>query len=266
MRKLIVLTAGVLFLGMGVRGFAQSDEEATSDWEVGTEVSHITYDEPNVMEEEGMMDGLLGAYTYRDRIMLKGEARGSWGQVDYSNSGTMDDVDDYMLELRGLAGYDFPVGEATTATPYAGLGYRYLNDDLTGTTSTGAIGYERESNYYYSPIGVTTDTEFNNEWSGGLTLEYDYFWKGIQKSHLSDAVSGFADLENDQNDGYGCRASVHLTKKGENVDFIIEPFIRYWNIKKSEEENITYGGVVVGYGYEPKNNSTEFGLRLAAKF
>jgi hypothetical protein len=39
--------------------------------------------------------------------------------------------------------------------PYAGLGFRYLYNDLRGTSSTGAIGYRRESHYFYVPLGVT---------------------------------------------------------------------------------------------------------------
>lgn len=265
MRKLIVVMMSfIFFLGVTVNGFAAS--EKTNIWEAGTEISHITYDEPDVMEEKGTMYGLVGSYTYRDSMLLKTELRGSWGEVDYSNSGTMNDIDNYMLEFRTLGGYDFSAFETAVISPYIGLGYRYLNDDAKGTTSTGALGYERESNYYYSPIGIMADIELSDEWFLGLTAEYDYFWKGIQKSHLSDANPNFNDVENDQNEGYGCRGSVQLTKKGEKVDFIIEPFVRYWNIKESEDSNITYAGVIVGYGYEPKNTSTEYGLRLTARF
>ena len=263
MKKLLAVTICFMFVGVGSI-FAEPLQKHTG--ELGTEISYITYDEPGVMEEEGVMWGILGSYTYRDNWMLKAEGRFSYGQVDYENSGTMDNIDDYMLEFRGLGGYDFPILTATILTPYIGFGYRYLNDDMTGTTSTGALGYERESNYFYSPIGIETITELDKGWSIGLTLEYDYFWKGIQKSHLSDTGLGLNDLENDQDDGYGVRGSVKFQKKGEKLDFVIEPFIRYWNIKESEETAITYSGTVVGYGYEPKNDSTEFGIKFAAKF
>jgi hypothetical protein len=242
-------------------------------WDLGTEISYIRYKEPGVMEEKGMMHGIVGSYAYRgelfklQRCMLKAEGKFAYGQVDYKNSGTLDNIDDYILEFRGLGGYDFSVFTASTLTPYIGIGYRYLNDDTSGmTTSTGALGYERESNYLYSPIGVEIITPLRNDWSVGATLEYDYFWKGIQKSHLSDAIAGLSDVENDQNDGYGIRGSVKFQKKGGKLDFVIEPFIRYWNIKKSKETVITYSGTIIGYGYEPKNNSTEIGCKLAVKF
>lgn len=260
MKKVLALTICFAFVGMG-SALAQVELPRHS-WDLGTEISYIKYEEPDVMEEKGVMWGVLGSYTYRENWMLKADGKFSYGQVDYENSGTMDNIDDYMLEFRGLGGYDFPVLKATILTPYIGFGYRYLNDDSSGmTTSTGALGYERESNYYYSPIGIETITELENGWSIGVTFEYDYFWKGIQKSSL-----GGIELENDQNDGYGLRGSIKFQKKGEKVDYVIEPFIRYWDIEDSEVSPITWSGYVLGYGYEPENNSTEIGIKFVAKF
>jgi hypothetical protein len=264
MEKVIILT--ICFIFATIASVLAEVELERHAWVLGTEISHIKYEEPDVMEEKGMIYGVASSYSYHNRLMLRAEGKGSWGQVDYKNSGTLDDVDDYMLEFRGLAGYDFPILKATVITPYIGFGYRYLNDDLKGTTSTGALGYERESNYYYSPIGIETITELDDVWSMGVTVEFDYFWKGIQKSHLSDADPLFNDLENDQDDGYGVRGSIKLLKKGEMINLIIEPYVRYWNIKKSEEEPVTFAGVIFGSGCEPKNNSTEIGGKIAVQF
>ncbi|MBU4343239.1 MAG: autotransporter outer membrane beta-barrel domain-containing protein [Candidatus Omnitrophica bacterium] len=250
-----------------VNSFAGPIKEHT--WELGTEVSHIKYEEPGVMEDEGIMYGIFGSYTYRNNYMLKAEGKYSYGQVDYEGSlsdgtpYTLNDIDDFMLEFRGLGGYDFSVLKATILTPYIGFGYRYLNDD----TSFNIYGYERESNYYYTPIGIQTMTPLTNGWSVGLTVEYDYFWKGVQKTHLDDLNPLYNTLENDQKDGYGCRGSIKFQKEGDSIDFAIEPFIRYWDIDESELSAITVGGTyVVAYGYEPANESTEFGIKFAAKF
>jgi len=87
----------------------------------------------------------------------------------------MNNIDDYILEFRGLAGYDFPVSKASFLTPYAGIGYRYLNDDSSGkVASTGALGYERESNYIYSPIGVKFIADLKKGWSMGAMVAK--FW------------------------------------------------------------------------------------------
>ena len=268
MNKAIVLIICSVFLALTIC-FAEPLPEQV--WELGTEISHITYDEPDVMEEKGVMYGLSGSYTYRgqvfpselDKWMFKAEGRFSYGQVDYENSGTKDNIDDYIWEFRGLAGYDSSILKATIITPYIGFGYRYLNDDLTGTTSTGALGYEREQSYFYSPVGIKTITELENGWSIGVTLEYDIFWSGKNKSHFSDANPAYNDLEFDQDEGYGCRGSIRFEKKGENIDYVIEPFIRYWNIKESDRDLLTATST---YYVEPKNNSTEIGIKFAAKF
>jgi len=259
--------------------------------ELGTEISHITYKEPGVMQEKGMMYGVDGSYVYRTQVteypkgidiwMLKIDGRFSYGQVDYVNSGTMDNIDDYILEFRGLWGCDISVLKLkpSTLTPFIGIGYRYLNDDFAGTTSTGALGYERESNYIYSPVGIEVVTPLKNGWSIGATTEYDIFWHGKQKSNLSDArlynpVTGYYrydDIENSQDSGYGVRGSIKLQKKAKKLDFVIEPYIRYWNIKESKQtttSTISENGlwIITGTFVEPDNNSTEIGCKLAVKF
>jgi hypothetical protein len=238
-------------------------------WELQTEISQITYKEPGI-QDKGMMQGLAGSYTYydHDNLMLKAEGRFSYGKVDYTGSlqdgtpYTIGGINDYMLELRGLGGCDFSVNEAAIITPYAGIGYRYLNDD----SSFDAAGYLRESKYIYSPVGIESVTNLKSGWSIGATAEYDIFWRGQQISHLSKLAVGLSDCDNAQSEGYGARGSIKIMKKSERLDFIIEPFIRYWNIGQSDNQDITYYGRIIGYGYEPDNNSTEIGCKLALKF
>ena len=237
-------------------------------WEIGTELSYIKYEEPDVMDETGTMFGIVGSYIYRDNGMFKAEGKWSYGQVDYDGQlqdgtpYTISGIDDYMLEIRGLAGYDFSVLKTITVTPYVGFGYRYLNDD----TSIDAAGYERESNYFYSPIGIEAINNLKDGWSLGAKVEFDIFWAGIQKSHISDIAAGLNDIKNDQEDGYGVRGSIKIQKEGDKIDFLIESFLKYWNIGESKTSDITYNGSYIGYGYEPKNNSIEIGGKLAVKF
>jgi hypothetical protein len=51
-------------------------------FEVAPEVSYITYTEPGVLKESGVMYGLVGSYTYHNRIMLKVEGRFTYGKLD----------------------------------------------------------------------------------------------------------------------------------------------------------------------------------------
>jgi len=237
---------------------------------LGSEYSFIRYEEPGVMEEEGMMYGINGFYSCRSKnnVVFKLEAKTSWGKVDYAsvNTGTMDDLDDYMFEVRTLGGLALYPSERMTVMPYIGFGYRYLYDDLRGTSTTGAKGYEREANYFYFPLGAEADVKLRNDWSVGATFEFDFFARGIQRSYLSQAISGLNDLSNDQKQGYGLRGSLRLKKKMDKIDFLLEPFVRYWDIEKSEEALLTYTGVIIGYGYEPANNSLEYGLKCAVGF
>jgi hypothetical protein len=240
-------------------------------WEVGVEASSITYEEPGVMEQKGSMLGLFGSYTSYQNPMFRIEGRYSSGTVDYDGATqdgdplTINNIADYILELRGMVGTELgkrALGNQENKTKlylYGGLGYRYLNDDMS--VSDG--GYERESNYLYLPIGIETAHNFDN-WALGATLEYDIFLIGEQISHFSDIDPGFNDLINEQTKGFGYRYSIKLHSKDEGV--VIETFVRYWDIRKSDKAAITYYGKYADYGYEPKNNSMEIGFRLGLRF
>ncbi len=241
-----------------------------NETDLGLEVSHITYKEPGLMQEKGMMYGAAGSYSiHTNKLRLKFDGRLACGRVDYDgqlSNGTpytVSGISDLIFEPRVSVGYDYAVSTKTLLTPYAGLGYRYLFDNLAKDVH----GYNRESNYLYSPVGLDAVVSFENGWSAGAIAEYDLFWYGLQRSHLGDVYNGVDVVNNDQTRGYGARGSIKIQKKTERVDFIIEPFLRYWNIGQSKTSAITASGTnIIGYGYEPKNNSTEYGVKIAAKF
>lgn len=266
MKKAIVSFAVCLMCMGAGNSFAETLQLRTHTVEAGPEISYIRYEEPTVMRERGFMFGGTASYAYHNDFMFKGEGHSSIGFVDYENSGTIDDIFNFMFEARVLGGYDIPVSGTSILTPYIGIGYRYLMDDAGGkTSSTGAGGYKRESNYLYSPIGIETLTKLEKAWYAGIVLEYDFFWIGRQISHYEDVSANYDTLENDQHNGYGLRGSIRLKNEG-SLPFVIEPFIRYWKILKSEEEDVIYAGTVVGTGWEPKNNSTEIGLKFLFSF
>lgn len=268
MKKIaLIIILGILIL-MG-HGFAEPEtlEVFGRDLgvQIGFETSHITYKEPGLMKEEGFMYGINGAIAYHNyNYMLSLEAKASMGEVDYTStsSGSLDNIDDTMWEIRGLAGYDFGIPETFAITPYVGAGYRHLEDNMGGKRSTtGARGYDREISYVYSPIGVDVTRVFENGWNIKLRLEYDKFWDGKVESHLG-SIPGYYDIENDQDKGYGCRGSLAFKKRGERIDLIIEPFFRYWNIKDSKRTTDPGGTTWI----EPKNTSKEFGINLAIEY
>jgi len=238
-------------------------------FDLKAEISTIRYKEPDLMQQKGMMYGIVGSVAYHNDIMLKAEGRFSYGQVDYDGAtwgGTpvsANNINDYLWEFRGLVGYDFAVLSSTILTPYIGLGHRYLNDNMQKHSG----GYERKSNYIYMPIGLEVVTYLNNGWSWGAAIEYDLFLWGKQKSYLSDLLPGLNNVNNKQNRGYGLRGSVNLVKKGERMSFIVSPFIRYWNIRESKHSAVTFYGAYTGLEvWEPNNNSTEIGCDLGVRF
>ena len=269
MKKTIVSLI-VYFTTFGISN-AISAQMDKSNLELGAEISHIKYEEPGIMESKGIMYGISASYVNRGDLTFKVEGRVAGGEVDYEGSGKINDVDDFIFEFRFMGGKDYPLSGGGSITPYIGFGYRYLNDDMSGRTSSVGnityVGYERESTYYYIPIGMEILSQQRSNWTIGAMLEYDYFWDGEQKSHLSDTGLGYNDVENDQDDGYVLRGSVKFLKESGAGRLIkIEPFVRYWKIKRSDLVIVTKYGTPVEIGYEPKNKSTEIGINLSLTF
>lgn len=245
-------------------------------FDIGAEVYHYEYEEPGIMELKGLFYGVRFGFTGRDwvpsswrkseadgGIMFRAEGRFAYGQVDYDGSivdlttgittpYTMNNNDDWIFEGRLLLGGD-RLHRSMLHTIYAGLGYRYLNDD----SSSDPAGYERESTYIYVPIGYAFDSSQKYGWSLGFGVEFDLFLLGNQKSALSDVNPTFPNVDNRQESGYGYRASVKFQHKSKKNIFVIEPFIRYWDIDDSEDSVES-----VGILFEPANETTEAGISI----
>ena len=280
-----VLAAG--FVMMAPAAWAQEGSSVPGKLTMGVEFSYFKYEEPDFMEQTGPLFGVYAEYAARtpenDKVSsweeflssypnnyvfgLEGQFLG--GQVDYESNGTgsLDDISEYLFEIRGLAGYDFPVAAATVLTPYVGIGYRYLDDNMGGkTTTTGHGGYDRESHYVYMPFGLKTKTPLEGPWSLGFNVEYDLFLSGTQESHLEDVSSSLSTLENDQEEGYGVRGSIQFARQADTWNFLVEPFIRYWNVDESNIAVINCGGTPCAAGYEPNNESMEYGVKVGTRF
>jgi len=128
-----------------------------SGWEVGGQLSDYRYEEPSLgVKIWGGGMGVTGAYTHTGagRWFFRADGRYGYGSLEYEGSGTKDSVPYSILETRGTFGKDIFRSDGISVSPFVGLGYRYLYNDLRGTSSTGAIGYRRVSNYWYAPLGV----------------------------------------------------------------------------------------------------------------
>jgi hypothetical protein len=144
------VASGVLAVLLAAAAGAAEDPLATrSGWEVGGQVARYRYQEPDIMWLKGDRFGASLAYTEANdkRVYGRIEARWSYGELGYLGSGTLDGVPDHLLEVRMLAGRDYPRGSLAWS-PYVGAAFRYLYNDLRGVSSTGQRGYRRESAYF----------------------------------------------------------------------------------------------------------------------
>lgn len=256
--------AAAVLLAVSSTAIAQQpDPLATRNgWELGVQAAWYEYLEPDFAELSGNRLGLSAARTFSGSgLFEKFDLRASYGSLKYQGSGTMTGVPDLILEARAVAGMDW-IGTRASLSPYLGLGYRWLYDDLRGNGSTGAAGYRRYSNYVYAPVGFTARFRLVDGWVLAPTLEADVFLQGKQVSNLSDTGLGYIDVTNHQNTGRGHRASF-MVEKGA---WAFGAWTQYWHISDSD---VQFAGVVGGIprtGREPENYTRESGLELRYRF
>lgn len=228
--------------------------------ELGVSLADYKYEEPSLaVTLKGYKSGLdfSAIGNASDDWFIRGDARYETGNTDYTGSGTKSGNPDWYYELRGTVGRDFDQG-TYDLSPYLGLGYRYLFNDLRGRSSTGAVGYRRTSQYTYVPVGATHRLKLESNARLATTFEYDYLIKGQQTSYLTDtAIAGYGDVVNKQRTGHGIRGSMYYEKN----NWSFGPWFQYWNINQSDTAS---AGLVTGF--EPKNKTTEIGLRLGFRF
>jgi len=273
------MAAGMMATGEAVAQGGSATADAISQ-AVGITASSYKYTEDDVMSLKGTKLG----FDYGLRFPIsggwfgRGDFRYARGKVDYESngSGTMENNTNWYTEWRLLTGYDFAFGNHTLG-PYTGLGFRYLFHDGRGTSSTGGIGYRRESRYLYLPIGLTHRWSFGERSSLTTTIEYDYLIEGRQTSELGDGagqvttpagttIVSMEPLKNDQKHGHGWRGSVMLGLG----NWSMGPYASYWRISDSELDSAygvdNLGGWWILTGYEPKNKTREVGAKLAYTF
>jgi hypothetical protein len=256
------------------------------------QLADYEYKEPDVMHLGGTMYGFKSSYTYRpshndplyNKIINLYRLDGQFNSmtVDYEAFGDQYglrslDIKDWMYEIRAILGKEY-YDKLVRVLFYTGFGYRYLMDDGGGELNYNPndgnyyFSYDRESNYYYLPIGAEVEFPGKNNWSLTLKGEYDLLFYGQQFSQLSDGnqfqpSSDYysEDITNNQNQGFGLKGSIEIARKLELLDVFVEPFFDYWNIEGSDIAH----AVVVGDEadmWEPPNRTITWGARMGIKF
>lgn len=223
-------------------------------WEASAKVGHYDYKEPGFMGISGSVLGIGAQYTHQLDVssFLRFDGSLMSGLLDYNGSGHLNNTENFYSDVRALYQHDLVLSNGFNISPYVGLGYRFLYNDLRGTTSTGAGGYRRLSNYIYVPLGINTQAAVAGHMFD-LNAEIGILLRGYQKSYLSDFYSNVTDVTNEQKTGQNLRLSA-LYKLGK---WSAGPYYNHWRIGSSQVEN--------GY-YEPKNTTTEFGLTAKYRY
>jgi hypothetical protein len=226
------------------------------------------------------------------------------------------DFTQQTLEVRGVGGYDFMIANKTRVTPFLGLGYRFTHDPSGGILDappygvTNAAGEDYSSVFYdpvtdtldmfraystqlhsfYLPIGLMTNSDVTDNLSLGLNLEFDYVFLGIQRSSFEDLgplydedagdrTKSIKNFSNKLKGGIGLKGSVRVTKKQHKFDWYVEPYVRYWNLRKNEKQyefigsdgtnTVVYTDSSHTRPYthvEPDNTTTEYGLQVGVVY
>lgn len=231
-------------------------------WQLGLRGSESRYREPGLGLTLSSRTWAAGAsWTLaggagRPFLTLEGEA--GTGSGRYQGSGTLDGVPERRTDFRIRAGRDFFPSPRLVLAPYLGWGQRDLGSDLRGVTSSGALGYRRESTYRYLPAGCTARVPAGPGQALAATVEYAFLLGGTQVSRLSDAQLGFRDAVNHQAGGHGFRLALTL----ERGRAAFGPWLRTWDIAASDT-------VLVGRAtaaQEPRNHTRELGVGLDWRF
>lgn len=224
-----------------------------------------------LMSNKGPFLSARYGYNWKSgSLFLRATPSLALGSVNYTSAGTgdIDNTFNFTIDGELRAGAELAAGGGTFFIPWVGLGYRMHYDDKGGKiSSVGAAGYDRRSEYFYAPVGLTLSVPLGANWVMEPEAIYKFFLSGTQTSYLSDIDPGCSDLENDQDSGFGAEASLGFrTVTSSGMPITVGPFVRYWDIDDSDLQPVYCYGVLQGYGYEPMNTTTEIGVRFRLNF
>jgi len=152
-----------------------NNQNPLTRFELGTEISHYVYREPDLMRDSGELYGVYAILTryiptkkqrrqLQDLVLeedkvtsLSAEINYKVGSMNYvsQGTGTYSGTPYRILDTRLIGRYDLPAFKSSKITPFGGFGYRYLKDDFGGkTTTTNNWGYDRESKIYHWPVCI----------------------------------------------------------------------------------------------------------------
>lgn len=163
-------------------------KEAFRGFQIDLNPTYYRYTEPNLMHLKGFNYRAGAEYTFfltqNSTWLMHFDYSFAYGRVDYSSNGTGRKKGDRntIHELRAYT------GKATYFASYPfmyywGLGYRQLDHNGKGSSSTGHFGYKRRSQYFTVTGGTKWLITLSDNWDFSLKNEISLMPLGKQKSY-----------------------------------------------------------------------------------
>lgn len=282
MKRAVMMFAGLSSFALASPAAAQT----RPGFEIGAELFDYAYRERVEGEVVAQDDGTFGGVTlgYVETIgggsFLRARFSADFGSTDYrspllgiiggddnpSGPVRLKDVSQDIGQLELQFGHDFAFGRGVTLAPFTGIGARVLNDYSGKKAEFG--GYDRQISYSYIPVGLAVRTPMGGRTSLLLSAQYNQVLRGHARSYFSKIDPEFPDIKLDLKRGHGLEASAVLQRSLGRRAISVGPFIRHWNISRSKSFVLTDpegSGEAIEF-YEPKNRTTEIGVRLGFSF
>lgn len=245
---------------------SESVDEDWKPWSLGLVVGYMDYKEPGLMREYGKIYGIQGSFTLLSASNIQWNFEGELvgGKITYDGGNLAgarytQPTADWIYNMRATAGLYTNIASTWSITPYAGLGFRDLNDKIEGTGS-----YNRNISYVYLPLGAQLAGYVTPSWSLSFSADLDLMVYGTVISKLSDVDSSAPDVTN-HNRGLGGRLTATVRHDMGRFGLHAGAAYQKWKIDQSDGVKITIGNQT-GTLYEPENEFDFFGVNVGADF